>query len=245
MLARGGRLRQPASGLHILSSRLRSSHNQPTDSNDPPTLNLKLIVPPSAEPQEFSFDDSSALDNFVKSIPGSLRATGPNGKHRIISPTRYKQLLPTEIYHVHSPFFDALRDEPPHSQIVDPAFGDKARLAMMKYLSSAGIGYSQLSRTIKAGDRQVAEWEGAFELEGHAVYFLECKHTVTNVQNPHTACVNITLGYFGRAEGKDKKKYGGFGESAWCWEMFSRREILEWWTRYETDCPPIGMRDSL
>lgn len=136
----------------------------------------------------------------MKSFQGSLRATEPNGNYRIIGRTKYKHLVPTEVYHVHSPFFNEIRDERQHSQVADRAFEDKARLAMVNYLSSGGIGYSELSRKIKVGDREVAEWEGVFELEGNSVYFLECKHTVTDVQNPHTPCANIALGNFGRAE---------------------------------------------
>jgi hypothetical protein len=157
MLTRGGRFRQVASRIHVTSSRLTSSHNQLADSNDTP-FKLKLIVPPSAEPQEITFTDNTALYDFVKSYQGSLRATGPNGQPCIIiGPTKYKQLLPTEIYSVHSPFFNATSDERQHSQVADRAFEDKARLAMMNYLSSAEISYNELSRTIKVGDREVAE----------------------------------------------------------------------------------------
>jgi hypothetical protein len=92
---------------------------------------------------------------------------------------------------------------------------------MMNYLSSAEISYNELSRTVKVGDREVAEWDGVFEIEGQGVYFLECKHTVTTVQNPHTPCANLALGYFGTPNGKSEEEYGGFGEEDQCWEMFS------------------------
>jgi hypothetical protein len=115
MLTRGGRFRQVASRIHVTSSRLTSSHNQLADSNDTP-FKLKLIVPPSAEPQEITFTDNTALYDFVKSYQGSLRETGPNGQPCIIiGPAKYRQLLPTEIYSVHSPFFNATSDERQHS----------------------------------------------------------------------------------------------------------------------------------
>ena len=52
---------------------------------------------------------------------------------------------------------------------------------MIDFMKDAGMAFKELDRIIKDGERVVAEWEGVFEVDGHGVFFLECKHKVTEV----------------------------------------------------------------
>jgi len=48
-------------------------------------------------------------------------------------------------------------------------------------MNDAGMAFKELDRIITDGERVVAEWEAVFEVDGHGVFFLECKHKVTEV----------------------------------------------------------------
>ena len=59
-------------------------------------------------------------------------------------------------------------------------FEENSRYAMIDYMKEQGMAFKELDRIIRDGSRVVAEWEGIFEVDGR-VFFLECKHKVTNV----------------------------------------------------------------
>ena len=95
MFATGRRLGNVASRFHVTPSHLRHSHKpsiQSHDTTQETSLTIQLIVPPSTQPEQVEFSDTIALDDFVKSYQGSLRAPGPNGMTRILGPTNYKSL---------------------------------------------------------------------------------------------------------------------------------------------------------
>ena len=122
MFATGRRVGHIASRFQVAPSYLRHSHKpsiQSHDTTQETSFTIQLIVPPSTQPERVEFSDTIALDNFVKSYQGSLRAPGPNGMTRILGPTQYKSLSPTEIYRISSPYFSAVQDERQHSQISD------------------------------------------------------------------------------------------------------------------------------
>lgn len=155
-----------------------------------PPFSLQLIVPPSGQVKTILFDDTAALDKFINSYNGSLRAAAPNGNERIITPKRYKDLSTSQIYEIVSPFFLTTQNERQHSQISNKAFEAKSRQAMIDYLNNSGLEFHELDRVIKDGDTSVAEWEGVFELDNR-VYFLECKHRITAVHSPSTLALTL------------------------------------------------------
>jgi hypothetical protein len=69
-------------------------------------------------------------------------------------------------------------------------FEEKSRQAMIDFMKEQGMAFKELDRMIRDGSRVVAEWEGIFEVDGR-VFFLECKHKVTNVSTSLSTLVLI------------------------------------------------------
>ena len=213
MFVRGGRhlLRNR---LHFPLSRFRHSRksikfNNPSQQKP---FTLRLIVPPSDEPKEVEFDDTVALNMYVKSYGASLCVQTPNGGSRVLNPNKYMSLSPNAIYVVSSPYFPTekeKKEEPRYSKYSARAFEDKSRHAMIRYLVNTGTKFKELDRVIKHDGRDVAEWEGVFQSEQNTIFFLECKHIIRDVKHfLLESCVNLTLGYPTRPKGTGKEKYG-------------------------------------
>ena len=139
MFTRGGRLAYGANRLHLNNFRFRYTHDPSFDTtdHDTPPLKLKLVVPPNTEPEIFTVDDAATLHDFVESFNGYLCTLGANDTIQIVSPTKYKSLVATEVYEVCSPFFNVVRKERQPSRIGDRPFEENARRVMIKYLSTA------------------------------------------------------------------------------------------------------------
>jgi hypothetical protein len=144
-------------------------------------IEFKLLFPDTEYPQSQQFTDPESLVQFVRSFNGSLRLIKDNSSPMIISPYQYKDLNPELVYEIFSPMFRPAAKERLHSQVSDKSFEDKSRAALIRFLNQDTLEYTELDRIVKDGDRIVAEWEGIFEVEGDAVYLLECKHCVTVV----------------------------------------------------------------
>lgn len=144
-------------------------------------IEFKLILPDVEKPQVRQFTDPESLLQYVHSFNGSLQFTKGNSSPMIISPYQYKDLNPEHVYEIFSPMFCATTKERLHSQVSDKAFEGRSRAAFIQFLDQENLKYTEVDRMVKDGDRVVAEWEGVFEVEGGAVYLLECKHCVTAV----------------------------------------------------------------
>jgi len=99
----------------------------------------------------------------------------------IIDPDEYQDLSPLDTYTIATPYHSPLKNVQQYLQTCDKMFENKSREAMLRFMNDAGMTYKELDRIIKDGERLVAEWEAVFEVDGHGVFFLECKHKVTEV----------------------------------------------------------------
>jgi len=54
---------------------------------------------------------------------------------------------------------------------------------MIEFMKVHGMAIKELNRELMDGSKILAEWEGVFESDGR-VYFLECKHKMTDVSTP-------------------------------------------------------------
>jgi hypothetical protein len=142
-------------------------------------ISLKLILPPSAEVQEMSFDSGKALERYLGD--GALCTVDATGKPRILDPDKYQDLSPLDTYTIATPYHSPLKNVQQYLQTCDKMFENKAREAMLHFMNDAGMAFKELDRVIKDGERVVAEWEAVFDVDGHGVFFLECKHKVTEV----------------------------------------------------------------
>src|SRR5271169_427941 len=72
----------------------RSSHSK--------VISLKLILPPSGEVQEISFESRKALVRYLGD--GALCTVNAIGKPMIIDPDKYQDLSPLDIYTIATPY---------------------------------------------------------------------------------------------------------------------------------------------
>ena len=144
-------------------------------------ISLRMILPPSKDPEIVHCEDTDSLVNFVKTYKGTLCAIRPDGSSEIVPPAKYCEISPSTLYKVVSPFFGAMSDERLHRQIADKAFEQKSREAMIHYLDEHQLPFHELDRIIKVDGKPIAEWEGVFQLASGNIWFLECKHCVSIV----------------------------------------------------------------
>jgi len=67
----------------------------------PKLISFRLITPPSQEAQGMTFDSASVLEKYIGK--GTLRTLDSAGKLRVISPDKYKDILPSESYSITMP----------------------------------------------------------------------------------------------------------------------------------------------
>jgi hypothetical protein len=137
-----------------------------------------LIVPPSQEAQEVTFESADLLKKYVGE--GTLCTLNSAGNLVFISSHKYKNILPSDIYSIATPYSIPLRNLENYVHTCSKKFEEKSRHAMLDFMKEQGMAFKELDRIIKDGSRVVAEWESIFEVDGQ-VFFLECKHKVTNV----------------------------------------------------------------
>ena len=142
-------------------------------------ISLKLILPPSAEVEKMSFESRKALQRYLGD--GALCTVDATGEPMIIDPDKYQDLSPLDTYTIATPYHSPLKNVQQYLQTCDKMFENKSRVAMLHFMNDAGMAFKELDRIIKDGERVVAEWEAVFEVDGHGVFFLECKHKVTEV----------------------------------------------------------------
>ena len=144
-------------------------------------ISLQWIVPPSVQPQAVIASTSEELEDLVQSYCGTLRGPGSNGTTQLILRSRYRELSPTGVYGIVSPYFNSVQEEPHHRQVADKAFEEKARNCVFKFLKDNGIKYREIDRTVEKDEKAVAKWEAIVELESGQVVMLECQYCVTSV----------------------------------------------------------------
>jgi len=152
------------------------------------SIKLTMVVPSSKEPQILRCQTTDQLSRFIKVYKGELAVLSADGTE-IIPPSKYSEVSPSTIYEIISPFFTSMKNELQHRQVADKAFEDKSRQALTRYMEAQGFSFRELDRVFKADGKIIAEWEGVFELESGAIWFLECKHCVSIVFYP----VNLHL----------------------------------------------------
>jgi len=151
-----------------------------TSGGHPPSkpISFQLIVPPSQEAQEVTFESANLLEKYVGE--GTLCTLNSAGKLVFISPRKYENILPSDIYSIATPYSIPLRNLENYVHTCSKKFEEKSRHAMIDFMKEQGMAFKELDRIIRDGSRVVAEWEGIFEV-GERVFFLECKYKVTNV----------------------------------------------------------------
>jgi hypothetical protein len=148
------------------------------------SIMLRLIVPPSKEPQVLQCQTTEELVELVKTYEGILTEFGADRFSKIIPRSKYFEVSPFVTYEIFSPYFTDMTDERQHRQIADKAFEDKSRQALTRYLEEQGFSFRELDRVIKVDGKLIAEWEGVFELEDGGIWFLECAFCVSTVFYP-------------------------------------------------------------
>ena len=159
---------------HINRTQLYGTLRRPP----PKPISFRLIIPPSQEAQEVTFESADLLEKYVGE--GTLCTLDSGGKLVFISPHKYENILPSDIYSIATPYSTPLRNLENYVHTCSKKFEEKSRQAMIDFMKDQGMAFKELGRVIKDGNRTVAEWEGIFEVDGR-VFFLECKHKVTNV----------------------------------------------------------------
>jgi hypothetical protein len=139
-----------------------------------------LIVPPSQEAQEVTFQSADLLKKFVGE--GTLCTLNSAGKLVFICPREYKNISPSDVCSIATPYSIPLRNLENYVDTCSKKFEEKSRHAMIDFMKKQGMAFKELDRSFKDGKRVVVEWEGIFEVDGR-VFFLECKHKVTNVSS--------------------------------------------------------------
>jgi hypothetical protein len=172
-------------------------------------IKLALIVPSSNEPTLLRCRTTDQLSDFVKLYKGELAERGADGFTEIIPRSKYSEVSPSVIYEIISPFFTSLGDEHHHWQVVDKAFEDKSREALIRYLEAEQFVFRELSRVIKVDGGIIAQWGGVFELEGGEIWFLECKHCVTIVFYHINLHLTVPLGCNPTSIASFEKEHGG------------------------------------
>jgi predicted nuclease of restriction endonuclease-like RecB superfamily len=98
--------------------------------------------------------------------------------------------LPTGELSIYAPLLAAERSaDILHDQVTDPAFEDKSRVALERFLKSQGLKVVECDREFykpdksmeKAKRNAVIEWDGFWTDGGRLFYVLECKHFISGV----------------------------------------------------------------
>jgi hypothetical protein len=130
------------------------------------------------EVQKMSFESKKALVRYLGD--GALCTVDATGEPMIIDPDKYQDLSPGNIYTIATPYH-ASKNVQYYLQTCDKMFANKSREAMLHFMNDAGMVFKELDRIIKDGERVIAEWEAVFEVDGHGVFFLECRHKMIEV----------------------------------------------------------------
>jgi hypothetical protein len=139
-----------------------------------------------------SFQSRKALERYLGD--GALCTVDTTGEPMIIDPDEYQNLSPLDTYTIATPYHSPMKNVQQYLQTCDKGFENRSREMMLRFIKRTGIAFKELDRIIKDGERVVAEWEAVFDVDGHGVFFLECKHRVTEVSTSFHTRDNITLG---------------------------------------------------
>jgi hypothetical protein len=177
IVSRVGRL---VGRLHI-HRHINRIHHYGTSSSSPPSkpISFQLIVPPTQEAQEVTFESADLLENMsVRELcvrwilQGNLSLSPPaNMKiscHRTSTPSRRPIQSHWETWRITC------------THVLKSLKKTRDTQWSITWRSKEWPSKNLIESLNRDGSRVVAEWEGIFEVDGR-VFFLECKHKVTNV----------------------------------------------------------------
>src|SRR5271170_3110788 len=156
---------------------------------------LKTQAPDEFEPVQRLFGNRQCWIKWVSTYKrAALKAfASPTHNEEILSENLYSCLDVNRVYGISSPFHTERKTDLRHNQIADPAFEEKCRHAVSRYLISQGVDIQDRERTLYENVlRQNAthmppkpiaaiEWNGLWMDADGIYYLLECKHFMTSV----------------------------------------------------------------
>jgi len=147
---------------------------------------MPIILATSTVPVVITFKSVEDLEVLVKQYKGLVIAHNKDDPASIQTPflpSDYKDLSPSHVVEIRSPFFIAKQEEQQHRQIHDKAFEHKSRASMIEYQKTIPMKqFTELDRRIFGEDGRILnEWEGVWECNDGTVWFLQCKHQITYV----------------------------------------------------------------
>jgi hypothetical protein len=156
---------------------------------------LKTQAPDESEPVQHLFRDRQYLTKWVNTYKrAALKAFAtPTHEEQILSEGQYSSLDVNRVYGISSPLHTEEVTDLRHNQIADPAFEEKCRHTVSRYLITKGVDIQDREHTLYENvlgrnathmpPKPIAaiEWDGLWMDEDGIYYLLECKHFMTSV----------------------------------------------------------------
>jgi hypothetical protein len=115
-----------------------------TSGSHPPSkpISFQFIIPPSQEAQEVTFKSVDLLEKYVSE--GTLCMLNSAGKLVFISPCKYKNILPLDIYSITMPYSIPLRNLENYVHTCSKKFEEKSRHTMINFMKEQGMTFKEL-----------------------------------------------------------------------------------------------------